>query len=93
MTIRSNRLNPLLDLPAAQDLAELLREQPDLAAVFCRLLWQLGEESERKAEYAWQRRKAPMAAYWRACGVYARHIARAFGHHGAEGASEGRSGQ
>jgi hypothetical protein len=73
----SHRLNPLQDLPAAQELAELLGAQPELAAAFCHLLRQLGEQAEGKAESAWQKRKAPMAAYWRACGVYARHLARA----------------
>jgi hypothetical protein len=72
-------LNPLLQLPAARDLSELLRAQPELAAVFQRLLRQLGEQAERKVESSWQKRKAPMAAYWRTCGVYARHLARVVG--------------
>jgi hypothetical protein len=79
VTTDRKRLNPLLGLPAAQELTALLGEQPEIAAAFCRLLTQLGEQADHLAEHAWQKRKAPMAAYWRACAVYARHIARAVG--------------
>jgi hypothetical protein len=74
-----NSLNPLLYLPAARELADLLAANPELAATFSRLLWQLGEQAERQAEPSWQKRKAAIAVYWRACGVYARHIARLVG--------------
>lgn len=79
MTTDKKRLNPVLGLPAAQELSALLAEQPEIGAAFCRLLTQLGEQADAQAEHAWRKRKAPMAAYWRACAVYARHIARAAG--------------
>ena len=77
MTFGMKSRNPLLGLPAAREMAALLAEQPELAASFCHLLTQLGEQADLLAEHAWRKRKAPMAAYWRACAVYARHIARA----------------
>lgn len=70
------RTNPVTKLPAARDLAALLQKQPELKDLVVYLLFQLGEQANALAEHSWQQRKAPMAAYWRACAVYARHIAR-----------------
>ena len=70
------RTNPVTKLPAARDLAALLQKQPELRDLFVQLLFQLGEQADSLAERSWKQRKAPMAAYWRTCAVYARHIAR-----------------
>lgn len=41
------------------------------------MLEELATQAHAKAETSWRQRKGPMAAYWRAVGVYARHTARA----------------
>lgn len=63
MTLPAYRRLHELPGPARQSLLEVLR---DLAA-----------QAESLAEHSWRTRKGPMAAYWRAVAVYARHIARA----------------
>lgn len=66
--------NPLLALEATQQLLALpAAERLALAA----LLAELSTEAHAKAELSWRQRKGPMAAYWRAVGVYARHTSRA----------------
>lgn len=68
--------NPVLRLPSARLLKALDEQQKDaLIDVLC----DIGRDADVKAEESWKRRKGPMAAYWRAVGVYARHIARACG--------------
>jgi hypothetical protein len=74
--MRKKLINPVTDLPAARDLAALLEGQPELRNLLVHLLFQLGEQADGLAEHSWEKRKAPMAAYWRACAVYARHTAR-----------------
>ncbi len=74
---RSNRAtvrNPILALPAYQKLARLPRPAREALAD---LLVELGLDANERAEQCWTKHKAPMAAYWKACGVYARHIAKA----------------
>jgi len=66
--------NPVLALPAAARLASL---DPASREALRAILVDLGKDAHTRAEAAWQARKAPMAAYWRAVGVYAGHIARA----------------
>lgn len=67
-------INPLLNLPAGRALLRLAApERMALAAVLRELRAQANDE----AETAWRRRKAPMAAYWRAVATYARHTAHA----------------
>ncbi|MCY4584360.1 MAG: hypothetical protein OXE50_16440 [Chloroflexi bacterium] len=39
-------------------------------------LLDLRAEALDRAEYCWRKHKAPMAAYWKAVGVYAGHMAR-----------------
>lgn len=68
------RPNPVLALPAWDALSALPQEQRRALAA---LLRDLGADADTRAEKAWRTRKGPMAAYWRAVGVYARHIARA----------------
>lgn len=67
-------INPLLRLPAARDLLNLSPAQRRAMAL---LLRQLRDQANTEAEQAWQRRKGPMAAYWRAVSTYARHTAHA----------------
>jgi hypothetical protein len=69
------RSNPILEIPEArQAIAELTAGERDKLA---RILVAVGRGAERTAQEQWRRRKAPMAAYWFAKGVDARHIARA----------------
>ena len=77
MTSRASRAevrNPALRLPALRRLLELpaaVREP--LADV----LLELRADAIERAEVSWRKHKAPMAAYWKAVGVYAGHFARA----------------
>ena len=74
---RSARLevrNPMLALEATARLQELPAEQ---RALLAELLEELATDAHARAEEAWRRRKGPMAAYWRAVGVYGRHTSRA----------------
>ena len=65
--------NPILALPAARRVAAL----PDPArALLAALLRDLADDAAQRAQDCWRRHKAPMAAYWKACSVYARHLAR-----------------
>jgi hypothetical protein len=74
---RANRAevrNPVLALPAFRQLQALPREtRAALAAV----LRDLGHDATGRANESWRKHKGPMAAYWKAAAVYARHIARA----------------
>jgi hypothetical protein len=76
---RSNRAevrNPILSLPAAAQLRDL--DAPSRAALRAILL-DLQTDARARADECWRRHKAPMAAYWKAVGVYAGHIARGLG--------------
>lgn len=67
-------VNPLLRLPAGQELLNLpAKDRKRIENV----LRQLREQANEEAERAWRRRKGPMAAYWRAVATYARHTAHA----------------
>lgn len=73
--MRANRpdvRNPLLRLPSAEDLAKL-------PAPAREALGKLAGEASRawraEGDRCWQRHKAPMAAYWKAMAVNARHLA------------------
>lgn len=69
--------NPLLALPAAAKIAALPPEAREALREICR---ELSRDAAGKAEKSWRQRKGPMAAYWRAVAVYARHaslVARA----------------
>lgn len=77
MIPRSSRAevrNPILRLPEAQRLAEVLADHPDAARAFRDLLGAIHRHAHTEADRAWRQRKPPVAAYWRAMGVYARHI-------------------
>lgn len=66
--------NPLLKLPAGRALLALPESDRTRIEAVMR---ELREQANREAESAWQRRKGPMAAYWRAVSTYARHTAHA----------------
>lgn len=68
-------LNPLLKLPAAQALLAL-PSSPEKALIE-QLFREIRGEANKLAEESWRKRKAPMAAYWRAVSTYARHVAHA----------------
>ena len=75
--IRSSRpyaRNPVLGMPAMKRIRAL--PAPAREALR-RVLIDLAEDASGRAEKCWRRHKAPMAAYWKAVAVYARHIARA----------------
>lgn len=66
--------NPVLALPSATAIGEL---PPEVRESLANLLLALAADASGRADACWKKRKAPMAAYWRAVSVYARHIARA----------------
>lgn len=67
-------INPLLRLPAGRALQQLPKADRERIEAVMRAL---RDQANAEAETAWRRRKAPMAAYWRAVSTYARHIAHA----------------
>jgi len=66
------RRNPVLGLPACGDLARL---SPEARTALRRVMLDLSADARRRAEKSWRSHKGPMAAYWKAVAVYARHIA------------------
>lgn len=73
-SLRTDVRNPILSLPSAKRLAEL---PPATRAVLHDLLGELAQDARYRADTCWAKHKAPMAAYWKACAVYAGHIRRA----------------
>lgn len=65
--------NPILALPGAALLQSL---PPESKAALRAVLIDIRDDCRRRAEACWLKHKAPMACYWKACGVYANHIAR-----------------
>ncbi len=65
--------NPLLALPAAQAMQNL---PPEAKAALKALLIDIRNDCRVRAEECWRKHKAPMAAYWKAQGVYANHAQR-----------------
>lgn len=68
------RHNPVLALRSANRFALL---PPECKKLLRELLDDLSKEARRNAEHCWHKGKGPMAMYWRAVSVYARHIGRA----------------
>lgn len=71
---RADVRNPILALPALARLRGAPLETRDALSA---LLLDLGADAGERAQKAWRTHKAPMAVYWKAVSVYARHIARA----------------
>ena len=72
--LRPDIRNPVLKLAAVQRLRLLPVGQRRMLSD---LLMEIRADALERAEHSWRRHKAPMAAYWKAVGVYAGHIARA----------------
>jgi hypothetical protein len=68
--------NPMLAMPA---MARLQALDPDARGAVQAVLHDLAHDASERAERCWRRHKPPMAAYWKAVAVYARHTARAIG--------------
>lgn len=76
---RSNKAevrNPVLLLPG---LARLRALPEPVREALRGILIDLAADASERAATCWRKHKAPMAAYWKAVAVYARHIARALG--------------
>lgn len=71
---RRETRNPVLALPA---IAALQAMSPETRNAVARVLVDLAKDAGARADCAWCRHKVPMAAYWKAVAVYARHTARA----------------
>lgn len=65
--------NPLLALPAVR---ELLAFPPEVRTALAQRMRELSRDAAGKAEESWKRKKGPMAAYWKAVSVYAKHTGR-----------------
>jgi phage-related protein len=65
--------NPLLALPAFQELRDLPNDSRAKLRV---ALIALSRDANDRAEKSWKQKKGPMAVYWKAVGVYAKHTAR-----------------
>jgi hypothetical protein len=77
VVVRSNRAgvrNPVLSLPGASKLQDL---PADSQAALRAVLMDISADAARRAEQSWRKHKGPMAAYWKAVSVYAKHTARA----------------
>lgn len=70
---RADVRNPLLKLPSAADVAAL---PPEAKAALRALALDAAKAWRELANECWRRHKAPMAAYWKAWAVNARHLAR-----------------
>jgi hypothetical protein len=72
-SLRADVRNPLTALPAAQRLSGL---PPEAQIALKALLLEIRNDCRVRAEECWRKHKAPMAAYWKAAGVYANHTQR-----------------
>jgi hypothetical protein len=73
-SLRADVRNPVLSLPAADDLRAL---DPEARAALIVTLLDIRVDAMARAAESWRRNKGPMAVYWKSVGVYAGHIARA----------------
>jgi hypothetical protein len=77
MTPRSSRAdvrNPVLRMSQVGELRKL--PEPARKAL-ANLLAAMSMDARAQADRAWKKHKAPMACYWKAVAVYAKHISRA----------------
>lgn len=73
-SLRATVRNPVLALPAVSKLMALTPEARDALRS---VLMELSTDTAMRAQASWRKNKGPMAAYWKAVSVYAKHIARA----------------
>jgi uncharacterized membrane protein len=66
--------NPLLALPEVQAMADL---PPEARRALRAALVAISKDCRARAEKAWRSHKPPMAAYWKANAVNARHLSLA----------------
>lgn len=71
--------NPLLGLPSAQHLAEIMAQNPELKKVFKQLCRELKAHCKVQEANAIKRRKGPMVSYWMSTGTWAGHLANLCG--------------
>lgn len=50
---------------------------PEVRQALAALLLALASDASSRAQESWRKHKGPMAVYWKAVAVYAKHIARA----------------
>lgn len=84
MADRSTRAevrNPVLALPG---MARLYALPAPLRNALAGVLDEIAADARARADKCWFKHKAPMAAYWKAVGVYAKHIARALRKHSTQ---------
>lgn len=66
--------NPVMALPSYARLAEL---DANARGVLSDILRDIATDAAARAEQSWRKSKGPMAAYWKAVSVYAKHIKHA----------------
>lgn len=77
MTDRSARMevrNPILGLPSMAAMEAL---PPEAREALRGVLLDISRDAAGRAEKSWRQNKGPMAAYWKAVSVYAKHIRNA----------------
>lgn len=72
-TSLDTRRNPVLALPVAARLQALPPAQREALRAFC---LDLATDARSRAQESWRKNKGPMAAYWKAVGAYAGHLAK-----------------
>jgi hypothetical protein len=72
-SLRADVRNPLLSLPAAREIQAL---PEDSRKALRQLLSEIAVDAALRAEQSWKKSKGPMAAYWKAVSVYAKHARR-----------------
>lgn len=65
--------NPLKVLPSFQRIRSL---PPESRQALRALMVEMSQDAGARAEKCWRKSKPPMAAYWKAVAVYAKHVAR-----------------
>jgi len=73
-SLRADVRNPIVALPS---LAKLQALSPEAKEALAEVLQEIALDARARGEKCWRTHKAPMAAYWKACSVYAGHIRRA----------------
>jgi hypothetical protein len=63
--------NPVLGLPAARRIQAL---SPEAREALQAILRDIAIDANNRAQTSWRQSKGPMAAYWKAVSVYAKHI-------------------